>query len=140
MTQQAQQAAARANTAAPRIGEVWSDQGGIYAGVMRGRDGAPDYHLIVGPDLATAKWVKAGKTAAALDIDGRSDFTLPFRKEQALMFANVPDLFEKACYWSCEQHASFNVSVWLQYFLDGHQTLYRKDDEFRARAVRRLPI
>ncbi|MCJ8207696.1 DUF1566 domain-containing protein [Pseudomonas sp. RGM2987] len=32
---------------APAIGEYWKGQGGVYAGVMRGESGQPDYHLIV---------------------------------------------------------------------------------------------
>lgn len=31
----------------PRIGAFWPTQGGLYAGVMRGENGLPDYHLIV---------------------------------------------------------------------------------------------
>lgn len=31
----------------PSIGAYWAEQGGVYAGVMRGEDGCPDYHLIV---------------------------------------------------------------------------------------------
>jgi hypothetical protein len=34
----------------PRIGELWEGQGGLYAGVMRGEAGLPDYHLIVPTD------------------------------------------------------------------------------------------
>lgn len=33
--------------ALPNIGEYWPSQGGVYAGMMRGQDGQPDYHLIV---------------------------------------------------------------------------------------------
>ncbi len=29
----------------PAIGAEWPGQGGIYAGLMRGHDGHPDYHL-----------------------------------------------------------------------------------------------
>lgn len=32
---------------APRIGEVWQEQGGVYAGIIRPEDGAAAYHLIV---------------------------------------------------------------------------------------------
>jgi hypothetical protein len=38
--------------AVPRIGAEWPGQGGIYAGIMRGEDGQPDYHLIVPTDPA----------------------------------------------------------------------------------------
>lgn len=34
----------------PNIGEYWRGQGGVYAGMMRGQDGQPDYHLIVPTD------------------------------------------------------------------------------------------
>ena len=33
----------------PAIGQVWPGQGGIYAGIMRGAPGQPDYHLILSP-------------------------------------------------------------------------------------------
>jgi len=36
-----------ATTIPPRIGDVWHDQGGVYAGLMRGVNGGRDYHLIV---------------------------------------------------------------------------------------------
>lgn len=53
---QGQQAAAEAQfvrvTDAPRIGQPWRGQGGIYGGVMRGLDGHSDYHLIVPTDSA----------------------------------------------------------------------------------------
>ena len=42
--------AAPATLSAPAIGTYWAGQGGVYAGVMRGEDGQPDYHLIVPTD------------------------------------------------------------------------------------------
>lgn len=126
--------------AVPSIGQAWPGQGGIYAGLMRGRDGAPDYHLIVGPELNPAEWEDTKAQAAELEIEGHTDFTLPFRAEQALQFANVPELFKKDWYWSCEQRASYPVHAWMQYFDDGYQVYYRKSYEIRARAVRRLKI
>jgi hypothetical protein len=60
----------------PRIGEAW--QGGIYAGVARGRDGASDYHLIVGPEHESdIDWVAAIEWAKGLSIDGWKDYSLP---------------------------------------------------------------
>lgn len=124
----------------PAIGQVWPGQGGIYAGIVRGRDGAPDCHLIVGPELDRANWNDAKQLAAALNIDGHADFTLPFRAEQAVLFGNVPELFEAAWYWSCEQPAANPDFAWLQTFdyggqLNGHEAL-----KYRARAVRRFEI
>jgi len=46
-----------ANTSVPAIGTYWDGQGGVYAGVMRGEDRQPDYHLIV-PTAAAVLGVK----------------------------------------------------------------------------------
>lgn len=61
-------------TGAPRIGAPWPGQGGIYAGIQRGRDGAPDHHLIVPTKdagrIADISWGGRGK-----DIeDAKSDW------------------------------------------------------------------
>lgn len=134
---------ARTNKTTPRIGERWPGQGGIYAGVMRGRDGAPDYHLLVGDAVETLKplpWDKAMAAAKDMEGDGHKDYTLPFRAEQALQFANVPELFESEWYWSCEQHAAYSGCAWVQGFGGGSQGYGHKSYDYRARAVRRLVI
>lgn len=140
LLQRASAPTADANKTIPRIGERWPGQGGIYAGVMRGRDGKPDYHLIVGDAIAGANWKSAKSAAAAMEIDGHKDYTLPFRAEQALQFANVPELFEQEWYWSCEQPAAYSACAWLQLFGYGTQRYHHKSDLNRARAVRRLTI
>ena len=128
-------------TAIPAIGQPWPGQGGIYAGVVRGRDGGPDYHLIVAEeDRNDIKWKPAMEWAAGLRIDGHNDFTLPWRAEQAILFGNVPELFQTTWYWSREQPAELGAFAWYQSFDVGHQYDCRKTGEFRARAVRRLVI
>lgn len=127
-------------TAAPAIGQQWPGQGGIYAGLARGRNGAPDYHLIVGPELTAAAWKNVTQQATDLVIDGHADFSLPFRAEQSLQFANVPELFEGDWYWSCEEHASGSDYAWIQLFDDGNQYYSHESGELRARAVRRVKI
>lgn len=127
---------------APPIGTLWPAHGGIYAGIVRGDDGRPDYRLIVADtDHAPMKWQAAVDWAKGLDCTaGHRDFTLPRRKEQAVMFGNVPELFQKEWYWSCEQYAGDDESAWVQTFYDGTQSLNHEDYESRARAVRRVPI
>ena len=128
-------------TMVPRIGEVWSDQGGIYAGIARGRDAAPDYHLIVGPEFdGQIDWVRSDKWATGLQLHGFSDYRLGYLKELALAFANVPELFKKESYWSCERHASDSYDAWGQDFSSGTQGYWYKDTTLRARAFRRLLI
>jgi len=38
----------------PKLGEFWTEQGGVYAGVMRGENNAPNYHLIVPTDTSAS--------------------------------------------------------------------------------------
>lgn len=126
-------------TGVPAIGARW--QGGIYAGVARGVNGANDHYLIVADtDRASVNWKDAKAWAAGLEIDGNRDFTLPTCKEQALLFANAADLFEPAWYWSSEQHASDASYAWVQLFGYGNQDFSHQSNEYRARAVRRIKI
>jgi hypothetical protein len=122
-----------------RIGTEW--QGGIYAGIARGVNGASDHHLIVaqvGPEPLA--WPAAKKWAEGLDCGGSRDWSLPTRKEQALLFANVGDLFKPNWYWSGEQHASYPGYAWGQYFDNGYQSYGHEGSYGRARAVRRYKI
>ena len=48
--------------------------------------------------------------------------------------------FEEAWYWTSTQYAGLSGNAWLQYFTGGNQTSNHKNDEFRARAVRRLLV
>jgi hypothetical protein len=73
-----------------------------------------------------------------LIIDGRNDFYLPSRRELALCFANVPELFETAWHWSSTQFSADGACI--QDFGDGDQSYSRKVYEYRVRAVRRLLI
>ena len=82
----------------------------------------------------------AAEWARGLNVDGHSDFYLPARRELSLIYANVPELFEKAWHWSSTQSERYSYTAWNQGFGVGGQTSYRKDYEFRARAVRRLTI
>jgi hypothetical protein len=54
--------------------------------------------------------------------------------------ANAKQHIEGRWHWSSEQPAAFSYSAWLQYFSDGTQGYYNKDDRCLARAVRRVPI
>jgi hypothetical protein len=110
-------------------------EGGLYAGIVRGVAGAPDQHVILLPGAAEdVTWDQA--QAFAAEAGGE----LPTRSEQALLYANLKDQFEGDWYWSGEQHASSPSIAWIQYFLNGVQSNFRKSYEGRARAVRRLPI
>ena len=107
--------------------------GGIYAGISRGVDGAPDQHLVLLPGEAVdVDWEAAGAFATSIDGD------LPTRAEQALLYANLKDQFEPRWYWSSEQAGP--SYAWGQGFDFGSQYDTGRSYEGRARAVRRLPI
>jgi len=108
---------------------------GIYAGNVRARGDEPDGILEALDEAPTAMtWSDAMKWAES--TGGR----LPTRAEQSVLYGNVPELFQKEAYWSCEQYAGDDASAWCQSFGYGTQVNYGKASKLRARAVRRLPI
>ena len=122
----------------PRIGQVWSTEGGIYAGLVRGTDGGPDQHVILAATLPSEllDWAAAKKWAAALRESGYADWSLPSRDEAALLYTNVRDQVDPGWHWTGTQcSAGF---AWGQYFDDGGQYYDDEKDEARARAVRRF--
>jgi hypothetical protein len=78
----------------------------------------------------------AAQWAHELAIGQFDDFYLPARRELALMYANVPELFKKEWYWSSTQYSE--ACAWIQHFYDGGQGDYWKNGGYRARAVRRF--
>ncbi|WP_025917702.1 DUF1566 domain-containing protein [Herminiimonas sp. CN] len=127
----------------PRIGAVWPDQGGIYAGIMRGENGAPDYHLIhaiAAHELTNVNWKDACAGSSVPD-EGHADWSLPDRREARLLFINTPDGFDADdWYWTSPQDAADDSYAWVQHFLSGDQFGTLKSNEYRARAVRRVLI
>ena len=110
-------------------------QGERYAGLILNDQGKPSHHLVLLPGEAEDKtWEQA--LAWAAEQGGE----LPTRAEQSLLFANLKGEFQGAYYWSAQAHETNSSWAWFQYFGDGGQGSYRKSNEFRARAVRRLVI
>jgi hypothetical protein len=110
-------------------------EGESYAGLILGKEGTPDYHLILLPgDAAGVSWPAARDWAA--DDGGE----LPTRRELSLLFANLREQFERGWYWSSEHHETRAQLVWGQNFASGIQTVYGRPYRGHARAVRRVPI
>ena len=110
-------------------------EGEFYAGILLGKDGEPDHHVILLPGQANDVNFKQAQQFSA-DIGG----DLPTRREQSLLFANLKEQFEDRWYWSGTQHASASDYAWSQYFGNGYQYDFHEGDELRARAVRRSVI
>lgn len=106
-----------------------------YAGIILGKDGEPDHHLVLLPgDAESVNWGQAKEFAA------KAGGELPTRREQSLLFANLKEQFQPRWYWSGEQHVSDSDFAWVQSFDDGGQSYYHKGGDFRARAIRRVVI
>jgi hypothetical protein len=151
----------------PAIGEYWAGQGGIYAGLMRGRDGAPDYHLVLATDPKSVFTKRAIGTygteveGAASDHDGLAN-TKAFAQAGSDLCREIlaleidghsdfylPSRIESRLLW-CNVPELFEKEwyltstqgasngAWLQGFFHGTQSNGGKKFEARARAVRRL--
>jgi hypothetical protein len=132
--------AANQNTP-PKIGDYWPGQGGIYAGMARGRDGEADYPLILSTEASGRdfKWQDALDHAKTITADGHNDFTVPTRFESALLYANLQDQFDTDYwYWTSTQFSESDA--WSQYFSNGGQSNLLKDYERRCRFVRRATL
>ena len=125
----------------PPIGEYWHGQGGIYAGLARGENGQPDYHLV----LAMTKpqqhftWEAAKAFAQRVTVEGHLHFTLPNRIESALLFANLRDKFDtNYWYWTGTKHS--DSRAFSQSFYSGVQNDHNDTIEAPARFVRRVAL
>lgn len=108
-------------------------EGESYAGLILGKNGEADYHLVLLPEeAADVSWPAASEWAASRDA------LLPNRRELALLFANLREQFDRVWYWSSEQHETRPQLVWGQNFASGIQTVYGRPFRGHARAVRRL--
>lgn len=152
-----------------KLGSFVEKQGGYYAGIVRGENGAPDYHLFAAPEDASAdevEWGKYGKSikGACFVNDGAAN-------TKALIAAGECPAAE-ACHayrgngfddWYLPAQAELNIcfanarehfvkewywsstqssgySAWLQHFGNGTQHDGPKDYAYPVRAVRRLTI
>ena len=134
-------AAPKKTNTIPKIGSAFA--GGIFAGIVAGQDGQPDYYLVhatVDFEIDDINWQGAIE-AAKTPINSFHDWSLPNRHEARLLAINSPDSFDKGTwYWTATQHAGNDGYAWVQLFDDGNQYADLKSDEYRARAVRRLSI
>jgi hypothetical protein len=65
---------------------------------------------------------------------------LPTRAELVIMYEQFPSEFKETWYWSNTTDRDGDQWAWCQGFDYGYQLIYGKDNELRARAVRRLSV
>ena len=109
-------------------------EGEIYVGAIGDAAGNLQHVILLPGDSEDATFEAQLEWAKSIGGD------LPNRIEQAMLWANHRDQFKKYWYWSNETHHSESGWAWYQRFSNGTQYTTRKDDELRARAVRRLII
>lgn len=106
-----------------------------YAGILLGKDGEPDQHVILLPEEGVVlTWQQAKDFAKKIGGE------LPTHREQSLLFSNLKEQFKPDWYWSSEQHAANSAYAWCQGFNDGLQGNNPTLIKLRARAVRRIDI
>ena len=106
----------------------------IYAGAIINPDGTGHHVILLDGDHDDSNWQSAMEWAKEQGGD------LPNRVETALLFNQLKERFKPEWYWTNEQHASDSSYAWCQHFTSGGQSNWNKNNELRARAVRRLDI
>jgi hypothetical protein len=121
-------------TAVTTIVKPELQEGETYIGATINADGTGHHTILLPGDNDDATWQAQMGWAKSIGGD------LPTRIEQAMLYDKHKDEFQSDWYWSNTQPASDSDYAWLQHFSDGLQHCYHKGYDFRARAVRRLPI
>lgn len=80
----------------------------------------------------------AAKYAEDYSCEDHSDYHLGSHAEMGIAWANAPELFEKAWYWTSSQYSAY--SAWMQGFAGGTQNYHAKTTEGRVRPVRWIPV
>jgi hypothetical protein len=110
-------------------------KGELYAGIILGKDGEPDYHLILlAREEVYANWEAAKHFASTVGGE------LPTRREQSQLYANLKEEFQGHYYWSDEPHAAHSSYAWCHNFYGGGEINYSKHIMRSARAIRRVVI
>ena len=109
-------------------------EGEIYAGAIINPDGTGNHVILLAGDHEKTTWQDA------MDWAKEQGGDLPNRVESALLFNQSKDQFKENWYWTNATHAYYTKWAWYQYFSNGTQDDTLKNNNLRARAVRRVEI
>ncbi|MBU0766107.1 MAG: DUF1566 domain-containing protein, partial [Bacteroidetes bacterium] len=117
-----------------------SAEWGCLGTSISGADGT-----VIGTGKQNTVDIEAGCTTAGIAADicanlllnGYDDWFLPSKEELNLMYINKSTIggFSSSFYWSSSEYSS--VNAWIQYFNDGSQNYFTKNNPNRVRCVRR---
>ena len=105
-----------------------------YAGTILDENGEQPHHLILMAQRPTEKLSWQDAMDWAKSVGGY----LPFRQEQALLYANCKPHLDPDWHWSCESHNTEASCAWNCNFDYGGQYSLHKSYEGSAVAVRRF--
>ena len=117
----------------PGIDLPWGQRGQDVTGATSLTDGLANTAAMLAAKCPPALHIAQLKTS-----EGHTDLYLPARAEMWALRANVPELFDKAWHWSSTQ-LSGSVAF-IQSFEGGSSYWDDKDNDYRVRAVRRIPL
>ncbi|KGC13954.1 hypothetical protein DM48_312 [Burkholderia gladioli] len=111
-------------------------EGEIYLCGFVNAAGDVTHTILLPGDNDDASW------QAQLDWAKSIGGDLPTRAELVIAYEQNRDQFQAEAYWSNtpDTDPGYSGWAWCQYFDGGYQDDDRQDNEFRARAVRRLSI
>lgn len=108
-----------------------------YAGLSRDHNTGAWHHVVLLPHTHD----KDLTWEAAIDWAKSVGGELPTRFESALLYANLRDKLDlDNWHWTATPFAGAERYAWMQSFLYGTQRLNPKDYDYRAVAVRRVPV
>jgi len=123
----------------PKLGTLWKDQGGVYVGIMGGKNNGPDYYLIHDTedhDIHEVTWDKAVEEVKK-PINGFNDWSLPNRREMSLIRMHPDHSFKLYPYWLSGEDNTDYAWMWSCGDYAG-QEMRLKLKKLCARAVRRV--
>lgn len=129
-----------------KIGSLWPDQGGLFAGLARGDGLSQDYFLVLSTrQTQPMDWRAAHRWAMQLGAEGHSDWVTPTRGELQLMRASgLHDAMMMGKTWTSEALHGLPGTAWAHFVGNseraGFETLESTDLKLNAVAVRRLRL
>ena len=107
-----------------------------YAGLVLKDDGTPSHHLVLMAERPDRRLTWEGAKDWASKFGG----ALPTQREAPLIFAHCRSHTKPEWHWLSETYGGNGSCAWACYFGTGDQDSARKSSEFRAVAIRRIPI
>jgi hypothetical protein len=105
-----------------------------YAGIILGKNGNTDYHLVLLPDIIyDASWDEADQFAKKLGG------ALPNRSDDYLLMTNCREEMGGFVYWSSEA-MNDGIQAWSHDFHFGSRIKQLKNAPLRARVVLKIPF